>query len=360
MVQEFKEFINRGGVVELAVAFIMGVAFKPIVDAIVERVLMPLIGMIFGQPNFDAIWTFGELTEDGIPAGSVGAVVTATVNFLLIAFALLGLHLYLVQRHGISVPQRAAAEAGGEGKVRSMPFVPHFLLRDMVGWYVALGLLAALAALFPWELGHKADPFGTAPPGIKPEWYFLFMFQTLKYLPAKILFIDGEVVGVLVFTLGGLMLFLVPFLNRTPGHGTRRRVFQIAGIAPDNYVITGFVPGGTPEMSWMVKSVTMNGENVADRPVAIKSDLRSSDVVITFTDRHAELSGRLVDSAGRPAPCNAARAGRGRPRVRLGPFPSRCRDHRRSPADERASCCAGTAAGPRPSPRSRGPASTTT
>ena len=67
-----------------------------------------------------------------------------------------------------------------------MPFVPHFLLRDMVGWYVALGILAALAALFPWELGQKADPFGSAPEGIKPEWYFLFMFQTLKQLPAHI------------------------------------------------------------------------------------------------------------------------------------------------------------------------------
>jgi hypothetical protein len=49
-----------------------------------------------------------------------------------------------------------------------MPFVPHFLLRDMVGWYLALGLLAALAALFPWELGEKANPFASAPEGIKP------------------------------------------------------------------------------------------------------------------------------------------------------------------------------------------------
>jgi hypothetical protein len=88
-------------------------------------------------------------------------------------------------------------------------------------------------------------------------------------------------------------------------HGAQIRpdgTFQIAGIAPDNYVITGFVPGGSPDMPWIVKSVMMGGENVADRPVAIKSGSRLSDVVITFTDRHAELSGRLVDTAGRPAP----------------------------------------------------------
>ncbi len=43
-----------------------------------------------------------------------------------------------------------------------------------MAWYMALGVLAALAALFPWELGIKADPFGPAPAGIKPEWYFMF------------------------------------------------------------------------------------------------------------------------------------------------------------------------------------------
>ena len=103
----------------------------------------------------------------------------------LVTFAVLGLHLFLVQKHGISVPEGAARRLGGAEKVPTMPFVPHFLLRDMVGWYVALGLLAALAALFPWELGQKADPFGSAPEGIKPEWYFLFMFQALEEAAAS-------------------------------------------------------------------------------------------------------------------------------------------------------------------------------
>ena len=143
-----------------------------------------------------------------------------------ITTVVLGLHLLLVQMHGMSSPPSLD---GTERK--RMKFVPNFLLRDLIGWILAVGVLAALAAIFPWELGHKADAFASAPAGIKPEWYFLFMFQTLKYLPAKILFVDGEVIGVLVFMLGGLMLFLVPFINRTPGHGTRRRVFQIAGIA---------------------------------------------------------------------------------------------------------------------------------
>jgi len=141
-----------------------------------------------------------------------------------ITTVILGVHLLLVQMHGMSVPP------GVEGKeVKKMKFVPNFLLRDLIGWILAIGALAALAAIFPWELGHKADAFAPAPAGIKPEWYFLFMFQTLKYLPAKILFLDGEVVGIMAFGLGGLFLLLVPFLNKEPGNTRRKRVFTIIG-----------------------------------------------------------------------------------------------------------------------------------
>ena len=98
-----------------------------------------------------------------------------------------------------------------------MKFVPNFLLRDIMGWLVALAVLAALAAIFPWELGVKADPFAPAPKGIRPEWFFIFMFQTLKLIPAKVGFIDGEVLGVLTFGFGGLALLLVPFVDERAG-----------------------------------------------------------------------------------------------------------------------------------------------
>jgi cytochrome b6 len=138
------------------------------------------------------------------------AVLPAVVTVML------GLHLYLVQRHGMSVPP-GVERAGGAR--RTMPFVPDFLLRDIVGWLTALAVLAALAAFFPAELGRKADPFAPAPVGIKPEWYFMFMFQTLKYLPASILGVDGEVVGVLAFGVAGAVLVAVPFLDRRAARG---------------------------------------------------------------------------------------------------------------------------------------------
>src|SRR5436189_112158 len=118
--------------------------------------------------------------------------------------ALLGLHLLIVQRHGMSVPPRVQLP------VRTMKFFPNFLLRDLMGWLIALATLAALAAMFPWELGEKADPFASAPAGIRPEGYFVFMFQTLKFLPAKIGPVDGEVLGVIAFGIAGLALVLTP------------------------------------------------------------------------------------------------------------------------------------------------------
>lgn len=87
MIAEFKEFINRGNMVDLAVAFVLGIAFQTVIAAITERVLTPLIAWIFGEPDFDQLLTFGPVV-DGVRTGSVGAVLTALMNFLLVALAL--------------------------------------------------------------------------------------------------------------------------------------------------------------------------------------------------------------------------------------------------------------------------------
>ncbi|HLC42752.1 MAG TPA: cytochrome bc complex cytochrome b subunit [Methylomirabilota bacterium] len=151
-----------------------------------------------------------------------------------LATLFLGLHLFLVQKHGMSLP--AALERKGAAK-RLMPFFPNFLLRDLVGWLSALAILAALAAYFPAELGKKADPFLPAPAGIRPEWYFMFMFQTLKYLPSYILGIEGEIIGVVGFGLGGLFLLLIPLIDRKTARGEPSRLFTWIGIAIIVYMI---------------------------------------------------------------------------------------------------------------------------
>jgi len=151
----------------------------------------------------------------------------------LLTTAVLANHLFFVQHFGMSVP--AAVERSGETRA-PMPFFPNFLLRDLIGWYIALGVLAALAAFDPWELGVKADPFAPTPAGIRPEWYFLFMFQTLKLLPAKLLWIEGEQFGVLVFGAAATLWVLVPFLDRNP-EGRSGKLFTFAGVAIVIYIV---------------------------------------------------------------------------------------------------------------------------
>jgi cytochrome b6 len=154
-----------------------------------------------------------------------------------IATALLGLHLLLVQYHGMSVPPSVEERAKRDGKpVRTMPFVPHFALRDLFGWTIALALLAALSAFLPWELGHKADPFKSAPAGIQPEWYFLWTFQALKYMPAHVLGINGELVAIGAMGLGALALVMLPFLDRNTRRS--RAIVTWAAIAALAFMAT--------------------------------------------------------------------------------------------------------------------------
>ncbi len=152
----------------------------------------------------------------------------------MITAFVLGLHLVLVQKHGMSVP--ISIETSGQ-PVRQMPFLPNFALRDAVGWTLTLGLLVLLASLFPWELGQKADPLASAPAGIRPEWFFLFSFQTLKYIPGKIWFINGELLGIAGFGLGALALVLVPFLDRRAQRNQAGKLVRAIGAVVLIYMI---------------------------------------------------------------------------------------------------------------------------
>lgn len=106
MFGEFKEFVNRGNFVDLAVGFIMGVAITTVVQALVNRVIMPGIGMIFGESNFDNLLTFGAAVgDDGVPIGSFGAVITALVTFIAVALV-----LYLIVRAYNRVQRRQPDE----------------------------------------------------------------------------------------------------------------------------------------------------------------------------------------------------------------------------------------------------------
>jgi cytochrome b6 len=153
----------------------------------------------------------------------------------MITTALLATHLAFIQRQGMHVPEGLEEDAATR---RPLRFAPNFMMREGVVWLVGLAALAALAAFFPWELGSKADPFASAPAGIKPEWYFLFMFEALKLLPAHVLGIEGELVGLGVFALAGLVWFLVPVLDRGSRVGHRSRSFLVLGWLALAYIVS--------------------------------------------------------------------------------------------------------------------------
>ncbi len=151
----------------------------------------------------------------------------------------LAIHLALIQKFGISLPLGVERELAQRGeKPRVMRFFPNFFLRELMAWYAGLAVLGALAALYPWELGTKADPFAPAPAGIRPEWYFLAAFQTLKMIPGNLLGLNGELVGIAAFAAGGLFWFLIPLFDKPDREGRYRVLFPAIGVVAAAYLIT--------------------------------------------------------------------------------------------------------------------------
>jgi len=158
-----------------------------------------------------------------------------------VATLVLVVHLLLVQIQGMSVPPGREEEAA---RRRPMRFFPDFALRDLFGWTLALGVLAAMAALFPWELGERADPFAPAPPEIRPEWYFMFLFETLKLIPGgSVAGVEYEAIPILALMLASLLLLAVPFLDAESRRRTRSRIFTGLGLAGLGYA-TGMTAWG--------------------------------------------------------------------------------------------------------------------
>ena len=89
MIKEFRDFINRGNVVELGVAFVMGASFKSLVDVFTKRLVEPLIGLIINLPNLDKLGMFGDIDPaSGTSAGSFGAFLGEVINYTIIAFVM--------------------------------------------------------------------------------------------------------------------------------------------------------------------------------------------------------------------------------------------------------------------------------
>jgi len=89
----FKEFISRGSIIDTAIALVLGVAFKAIVDSFIEYILMPTILLVFGQPTVEDWVTVVNGTSFYI-----GLFVQAIINFLILAFALYLIIYFIIKR----------------------------------------------------------------------------------------------------------------------------------------------------------------------------------------------------------------------------------------------------------------------
>jgi quinol-cytochrome oxidoreductase complex cytochrome b subunit len=113
-----------------------------------------------------------------------------------------------------------------------LPFWPHYVLSEFIAWYFMLGVLIILASLMPADLQDKADALRT-PPEVKPEWYFLFVYQLLK----DVAFLSAihpelpKLAGIVIPGIGLVFLALLPFLDKSKRRPAKERPVMLAVVA---------------------------------------------------------------------------------------------------------------------------------
>lgn len=103
LLKEFKDFLTRGNIVDVAVAFVLGVAFGTVVTSFVENIINPILGAVFGQPDFSTLTI--DLWGDAVLR--YGAFLTALLNFVLVGAAVF---FFVVRPYNLVKARRASGE----------------------------------------------------------------------------------------------------------------------------------------------------------------------------------------------------------------------------------------------------------
>jgi ubiquinol-cytochrome c reductase cytochrome b subunit len=230
-------------VLHMIQVFIYGAYKKPREATWMVGVTLLLITLAFGLTGYLLPWDnrayWGTVVTTQIMSqaplagpyllrllGSQGAVGNVTFSrfyalhtVLLppLTIIIIGVHIYLVRKHGV------AAAPGDTAPKRK--FFPEQVFKDTIGIAIAFIILFVMAVVAKVPLERLADPTDTAyiP---RPEWYFLFLFQTLKFFKGPL-----EMVGSVVLPgLAVLALFLVPFIDRGPVIRLGKRTFAITFV----------------------------------------------------------------------------------------------------------------------------------
>jgi len=108
MVKGFREFVLRGNVVDLAVGIVIGTAFGLVIQAVVNGLINPLVAAIFGKPSLDKVLTF----KINHAQFSIGVILTAVINFVLVAAAIYFVVIIPVNRLRARYEKPADADTG--------------------------------------------------------------------------------------------------------------------------------------------------------------------------------------------------------------------------------------------------------
>ena len=117
-INEFKAFVSRGNVVDLAVGIIIGAAFTTIVDSLVKDVIMPPIGLLTGGVDFSGLYinltstaysSLAAAKQAGAATINIGNFINAVVNFLIVSFA-----IFMIVKQLARLQKKQAEEAAAE------------------------------------------------------------------------------------------------------------------------------------------------------------------------------------------------------------------------------------------------------
>lgn len=253
---------------------------------------VPLIGpwvrdVVFGGP------TVGQLTLSKF-FGLHVAVVPLLIG------AVLAMHLVTFRKEGAAGPVRPTSKSG--------PFYPDQVLRDLVVFAVVFAVLIGLSAFLLTPVTGAADPLDASYTA-RPDWPFLFLFQTLKYLPGQLEFLGT--VGVPL--VGVLLMLAVPWLDRSKDRAPSKRLVPVAAFAAVLAVLLGLSiagassggtavtapkgpPGPTPDAS-IVSTPPVPGASVASHQIG-GSEHGATLFVLYCVECHGERGAKGVENPG--------------------------------------------------------------
>ena len=207
-----------------------------------------------------------------------------------LAFGLVGVHLFFVRYYGSSGKPQNTSEEMKTGK----PFYPDQVFEDVVGMLILFVILAVVALSVPVPLEDVADPTN-ADYDPRPEWYFLFLFQLLKYFQGPF-----EVLGTFVIpTIGMVLLLLLPFLDRSERAVLWKRpvALTVTTVSVAGIVLLTILGASSPKLETQETSQSTEQTQVPTTPNTETEAIEAGEEVFDFQLTEDEVEGTAEDEA---------------------------------------------------------------